>query len=81
MLAPIFLFQYIQGPISASLQAMGKSRISFNATLIGTVVKIICLVLFSLFKIGLYGLIIGFSLSILVTTFYEVKSIKKVLKY
>lgn len=81
LLAPIFLFQYIQGPISASLQAMGKSRISFNATLIGTVVKIICLVLFSLFKIGLYGLIIGFSLSILVTTFYEVKSIKKVLKY
>lgn len=80
ILAPIFLFQYIQAPISASLQAMGKSKISFNATLIGTITKLSCIYLFSLFKIGLYGIIIGFSLSIVITTFYEIYSLKKVLK-
>ena len=79
ILAPIFLIQYIQGPISASLQAMGNSKVSFNATLIGTISKLISLIVFSLFKIGLYGVIFGFLFSILFATYYEVKALKKAL--
>ena len=73
------LIQYIQGPISASLQAMGNSKVSFNATLIGTISKLISLIVFSLFKIGLYGVIFGFLFSILLATYYEVKALKKAL--
>lgn len=78
-LAPIFLLQYIQSPLSSSLQALGKAKISMNATLIGTIIRLSSLSILSLFKIGCWGLIIGLSLSVLTTTIYSLKKIRKFL--
>lgn len=80
IMAPIFMIQYLQGPISSSLQAMGKAKISMIATMIGTSIRLISLCIFCFFKIGLYPIIIATSLSILITTIYEAKKLHTFLK-
>lgn len=75
-LAPVCLFQYIQSPLSSSLDAMGKSKDGMTATLLGQIVRLTFLVLLSLLKIGLWGLIIAISLNVLVVTFYSIKKVR-----
>ena len=79
VLAPIALMHYIQAPLTASLQAMGKAKEAMRGTLIGTVVRTISLFCFSYLHIGLWGLIIASSLNILCTTFHQYKCVKKTL--
>lgn len=76
-LAPICLFQYIQSPLSSALDAMGKSRDALKATTIGVTIRSIFLVLLSLLKIGLWGLIIAISLNVLAVTFYSIKKVRE----
>ena len=75
ILSPFFLFFYISMPISASLDAIGKSKdhtkTIFNATLIRTLL----LLLLSLFHIGLYSLIISTSINIIYTTITDYKKL------
>lgn len=80
ILAPICLFQYIQSPLSSTLDALGKSKDAMIATLLGVITRSILLVILSLLKIGLYGLIIAISINVLVVTFYSLKKVKKYLK-
>lgn len=75
-LAPVCLFQYIQSPLSSSLDAMGKSKDGMTATLLGQIIRLTFLVLLSLLKIGLWGLIIAISLNVLVVTFYSIKKVR-----
>lgn len=75
-LAPVCLFQYIQSPLSSSLDAMGKSKDGMIATLLGQIIRLTFLVLLSLLKIGLWGLIIAISLNVLVVTFYSIKKVR-----
>ena len=75
-LAPICLFQYIQSPLSSALDAMGKSKDTMVATTIGVFMRSIFLVLLSLLKIGLWGLIIAISLNVLAVTFYSIKKVR-----
>ena len=75
-LAPICLFQYIQSPLSSALDAMGKSKDTMVATTIGVFIRSIFLVLLSLLKIGLWGLIIAISLNVLAVTFYSIKKVR-----
>lgn len=80
ILAPIFFIQYLQGPISSSLQAMGKAKVSMNATLMGTFIRLSALLIFCFLKIGMFPILIATSLSIIVTTIYEAKKLKSFLK-
>ena len=75
-LAPICLLQYIQAPLSSSLDAMGLSKKNFYANLLGAVVRIVLLPILCLFKIGLWGLIISTSINIIVVTGMNIKQIK-----
>ena len=75
-LAPICLFQYIQSPLSSALDAMGKSRDAMIATAIGVIIRSSLLVILSLFKIGLWGLIIAISINVLAVTFYSLKKVR-----
>lgn len=75
-LAPICLFQYIQSPLSSCLDAMGKSRDAMVATTLGVITRSTLLVLLSLLKIGLWGLIIAISINVLVVTFYSIKKVR-----
>ena len=75
--APFLLFQYIQAPLSFSLDAMGKSIDNMKASLLGTIIRIVLLFLLSLLHIGIYSLIISTSVSILFITIYNFYQVKK----
>lgn len=79
VLAPICLFQYIQSPLAFSLDAMGKSRDAMIGTLLGVIVRTITLFLISLFKIGLWGLIVAISINVFIVTFHNLKKVRKAL--
>lgn len=81
VLAPFCLLQYIQSPLSFSLDAMGKSSDNMKATLYGTIARTGLLFLLSFLKIGIWSLIISTSINILIVTFYNAYKIKKYLKY
>lgn len=79
LLAPICLLQYIQAPLSFSLDAMGKGKAAMKATLIGTITRSTLLLILSFLKIGIWGLIIGISLNVIAVTLYEIKKVKEYL--
>jgi len=79
-LAPICLFQYIQAPLSFSLDAMGKSKDAMIATIYGVIIRSVLLLVLSLFKIGLWGLIIATSINVIVVTFHNYKKVALHLK-
>ena len=78
ILAPIFILQYLQAPISSALNAMGKVKISFKTTLYGVIIKLTILSLFSFLKIGIYSLIIAISINILFVTIYNYYKLKDI---
>ena len=71
IIAPIFLIFYIQGPLTASMQAMGYAREAMMGTLIGSVIKTITLFILSLLKIGIWGLIISSIVNIIFITIHH----------
>lgn len=79
-LAPICLIQYIQSPLATSLDAMGKSKINMHTTIIGMFIRTLSLFIFSLFKIGIWGLILGISISCIFITLYNYKKLRELLK-
>lgn len=79
-LAPICVLQYIQAPLAFSLDAMGKSKISMQSTLYGTIIRTSLLFLLSFFKIGLWGLVFSTSLNVIFVTFYQLKKVRELLK-
>ena len=81
ILAPICLLQYIQSPLSSILDAIGKSQDNMISTLLGTIVRTLSLIIFSTLKIGLYSLIIAIAMNIIVTTFYQIKKVRKHLTF
>jgi stage V sporulation protein B len=77
VLAVVFLVYYLQGVISSSLHAIGKSHVSMKATLLSTILRMVCICLFSSFKIGMWSVVVALSVSITVSTFYEAYMLKK----
>lgn len=80
ILAPICLFHYIQSPLTASLQAMGKAKEAMNGTLIGTIIRIVSLYILCKFKIGLWALVYASALNIITVTIHQYIHVKKALK-
>ncbi len=79
-LAPICLLQYIQAPLSFSLDAIGKSKDNMKASLYGTLARTFFLFSLSFLKIGIWSLIISTSINICIITFYNIQKINKYLK-
>jgi len=80
IIAPICLLHYIQSPISSSLQAMGNAKISMIGTLLGMIIRTICLFIFSHLKIGLWSLLIATSINIMFVTIFDLYNVKRILK-
>jgi len=80
VLAPICLLHYIQAPLTSVLQATNKAKVAMNGTLVGMILKNICLILFCFSKIGLWGLIIASSVNIIYVTLHHVVCVRKILK-
>ncbi len=79
ILAPFTLLYFIEIPLINSLQALGKAKETMVVTLISSLVKLISIFVFSLLKIKMYGLVISIILGLFTTTYFNYKSIKKVL--
>lgn len=75
-----FILHYIQAPISATLQAMGKMNHLLIGTIIGIIIKLLALSIFSLLHISLYGLLISTICSITFTTLFDYYHLHKYLK-
>ena len=70
ILAPITILQYLQSPLSFSLEAIGKSKINLKAQTISTITRTVTLLVLSNFKLGIYSLIISIAVNIIITTIY-----------
>lgn len=80
VIAPICLLHYIQSPISSSLQALDKAKISMTGTLIGMILRTSVLFIFSFLKIGLWSLIIATSINIIFVTLFDLYNVRRILK-
>lgn len=80
-LAIFFILHYIQAPISASLQAMGKMKDLLIGTIIGIIIKLFTLSIFSLVHIGMYSLLISVISGFIFTTLFDGYNLNKYLKY
>ena len=76
-LAPVCLLQYIQAPLASTLDALGMSKENFTSNLAGVLTRLVMLPLFSLTKIGMWGLIFSTSLNIVVVTMMNIKQVRK----
>lgn len=80
VIAPICLLHYIQSPISSSLQAMDRAKISMLGTFIGMILRTITLFAFSFLNIGLWSLIIATSVNIIFVTLFDLYNVNRILK-
>lgn len=82
IIAPIFLIYYIQGPLTASMQAMGLAKEAMFGTLVGSIIRIVLLFTLSLCRIGMWGFLIASIVNILFITlqhfYYVYKNLKEV---
>ena len=79
VLAPIIFIEYINTPLSTTLESIGKSKINMLGSIIGTLIRVLSLFILSLCRIGLWSLIISISLNTIVTTTYYIIKINNYL--
>ena len=79
-LCPFFVFLYLEGPLASFLQALNYAKYTMNVTIITTIIKLLTLFIFSLFHIGLYGLLISEIINIFAIIYLNSKKIYKILK-
>ena len=61
------------------LQALNKAGKSLEITFYGVILKLLVIAIFSLFKIGIYGLVISEIVNIIFVVYLNYKEIRKVL--
>ena len=71
IIAPFFLLHYIQGPLTASMQAMNKAKEAMIGTLYGSIIRCILLLTLSFLHIGLWGLLIATITNIIFITIHH----------
>lgn len=82
MMAPAALFVYVQGPLQATLQALSHPGKALLNTLIGTVIKLLLIVLLaSNPDFGILGAIMAIIINIMVVTLLHWNSVAKLLKF
>ncbi len=71
IIAPFFLLHYIQGPLTASMQAMNKAKEAMLGTLYGSIIRCILLLVLSFLDIGMWGLLIATLINIIFITVHH----------
>ncbi len=77
ILAPICLLHYIQAPLTSTLQAIGKSNNAMIGTLIGMILRTICLIVCCNMGLGLWSLVIASSINIIYVTIHHIIDVRK----
>ncbi len=80
ILAPIFPLFYIENILMSFLQAINKASTTMKITIIGVIVKILTLALFSLLHIGMYSLIISEIVNIILVVALNIHYVNKYMK-
>lgn len=78
-LSPFFVLFYIESPLISTMQAINKAHVSMKITLLGTILKLFVLATTSLFKIGIYGLLISEIVNIIFIVYLNSKKIRSYL--
>ena len=65
ILAPVFVFLYLNSIISIAIEALGLSKCNFFSTFISSILRIGFLIVSSFFNIGIYSYILSLIVSIL----------------
>lgn len=78
--APFFILHYIQSPLTSALQGMNQAKCAMNGTLIGSLIRILCLFVVSSFKVGLWGLITASIINIIYITLHHIYHVYRLLK-
>lgn len=71
IMAPIFILLYIQSPLTSILQSINKSKEVMKVSIIGTIIKIIFMIILSFMNMGIYSLIIPILINIVFVTIYN----------
>jgi len=80
LMAPFFVFQYLQAPLQAALQAMDLARAAMINSLIGAVVKLaVIFILASQPEFGIIGVALGMIVGFLLVTMLNYATILKVI--
>lgn len=82
LMAPFFLFSYIQGPLQATLQALDLAKSAMINSLIGAVAKIAAIFAFaSRPEFGIIGVALGIVLGMLLVTLLHFTTIVKKISF
>ena len=73
-----FPLYYLEAPLSSILQALGYGTYALKTTTLGVIIKLTSMFIFTLFHIGLYGLVISEAIDII---FVVVSNMRLLLKY
>lgn len=76
VICPFFLLHYIQGPLTAYLQAVNMSNIAMRGTLVGSIIKNILLLVLPIFM-GIWGFIVSSIVNIFYVTIQHIYYVKK----
>ena len=77
VLAPICLLHYIQSPLTSTLQAIGKSHTAMLGTLVGMILRTVCLIICCNMGLGLWSLVIASSVNIIYVTIHHIIEVRK----
>lgn len=80
ILAPIFPIFYIENILMSFMQAIDKAKTTMKITIIGVIIKIVSLILFSLLDIGMYALVLSEIANILIVVSLNIYYTRKYLK-
>ena len=65
-LSVFFIFFYFEAIFSSFLQSVDKTKVTFNITVFASIIKLICIFVFSFFNIGIYSLLIAEIINIII---------------
>lgn len=79
LLAPFTILFYIEYPLINALQSLNKAKKAMYATIIGAIIRLSSIIIFSLLGFGMYSLVISIILNIISSTIIYYKLINKIL--
>lgn len=78
-LSPFFILFYLEAIFSSFMQAINKNKVTLKITIIGSIIKLLGIFIFSFFKIGVYSLLVSEILNIIVVVLLNYIYTKKYL--
>jgi stage V sporulation protein B len=79
ILAPFTLLYFIEIPLIHALQALNKAKFNMFITILGSIIRLGCILLFSLFHLGMYAMVISIIITLIFSTYFNYLGVKRTL--